>query len=138
VCVRVCVYVCVCTHASASRTAWCSFFAHTTPMDVSHTPSPVFLTPRNVCGGSVLSVMAPVLAMDAFCLFASALASRGPLIWPHRHLPFALGHVFDSQEHTHKASVMRHSSCVCASMASSIYSTHSTVLRTACTDAMDA
>jgi hypothetical protein len=79
VCVCLCLFMCVfvraCVSALAARTAWCQFFALTAPMDVSHTPSPVFSTSRM---GSVLSVLAHMRATDAFCLFECACIARTP------------------------------------------------------------
>jgi len=78
----------------------CPFLSHTAPIDASHTLYPAFSTLRNVCGGFVLCGLASVLARNVF-LFLNALALRGPPNCPFRHLPLALGHVLDAEEHAH-------------------------------------
>ena len=71
-------------------------------------PLPCFRPP----GWGLFCLFWHICAQRTLFVCSSALASQGPHLGPHWHLPFASGCVFDSLEHT-KSSVMRHSSCVC-------------------------
>jgi hypothetical protein len=55
---------------------WCPYFVLTAPMDVSHTTSPVFLNPRNLCAASAVSGFALVLVYESH--FASCCGLAPP------------------------------------------------------------
>ena len=90
-------YECVRAYAFVARTAWCSFFALTPDGRDAHTLSRVF-DPQE-CVWRLFCPCWHLCSQRTLFVCSSALALQRPLICPHRHLPFALGYVFNSQEH---------------------------------------
>ena len=110
VCVRVCacVRVCVCVYSMHRMVT--SFRSRSSDGRVTHTLYRVFDPQECVCG-VCFGRSRTCSARNGH--FLSVLASQGPLNCPYWHLPTALGYVFDSQEHTHRAGFAPFGLCIC-------------------------
>ena len=129
-CVRVCMCVCVCgTHSMVTI-----FRSRSSDGRVTQVLSRIFELQERDCGvGCVWIRPCPRLQVAVCFLLCVCMKLHFKCaLW---YIPLALGHVFDSQEHTKRWLCVIRPVCVSAS---SIYSTHSTVLVLVCTDAVDA
>jgi len=135
--VCVCVYVCVCVCACMCVCV-CACMCVRVCVFVSACVR-AFIICACVYVPVCVSVCVRVRVCVRACVFENVPSSRlhaiaRPLSCPLRHLPLALGHVFDDQEHTHSVGFAPF--CLCISTTCYIYSTHSTGI-VVCTATMD-